>query len=70
MGFDIWNSDPRKVKCVKSGETVWGGDNGAGILEVGKLYTVKDVDVRSWHTEVFIEEHPNIGFNSVLFEEV
>ena len=36
-------------------------------LEVGKWYTVERTDVGKWSTEVFIQEVPGLGFNSVHF---
>lgn len=71
MEFNIWNDKERKVRCVNNedeGIMVCGYNN--HLLEVGKLYTVVDVEVHSWHTLVGLEEFPDEYFNSVLFEEI
>ena len=39
-------------------------------LEVGKEYTVDYTEVDNWTTRVFLEEFPEISFNSVFFEDV
>jgi hypothetical protein len=36
-------------------------------LEIGKPYTVDHTEVDGWHTDVYLSEIPNIGFNSVNF---
>ena len=38
-------------------------------LVLGEIYTVKKVEVHSWHTKVWLEETGG-KFNSVCFEEV
>lgn len=35
-----------------------------------KEYTLEDIIVHSWHTIVYIEEFPDMEFNSVAFEEI
>lgn len=39
-------------------------------LELSKEYTVERTEVGSWHTNVYLQEIPDIAFNSVLFEDV
>ena len=40
-----------------------------GILDAGKVYGVRDVDIHDWHTRVYLDGF--IGyFNSVWFNEV
>lgn len=39
-------------------------------LVVGKVYTVNFTVVSSWHTDVYLQEVPNVMFNSVLFDDV
>ena len=34
-------------------------------LTVGETYTVKYTNVGDWHTDVYLNEIPNIAFNSV-----
>lgn len=47
-----------------------GGGENHHLLEVGKEYTLEDIIVHSWHTIVYIEEFPDMEFNSVAFEEI
>lgn len=66
--MDIFNGTKRIVKCVRKYDTSpYSGDY--ELLEVGKKYTVTDVDVYSWHTMITLKEFPGKRFNSVLFEE-
>lgn len=39
-------------------------------LVIGKEYTVEKTEVHNWHTDVFLQEVPDIAFNSVSFEDV
>jgi hypothetical protein len=39
-------------------------------LEIEKIYTVNYTDVHSSSTSVYLQEIPNIAFNSVNFESV
>lgn len=39
-------------------------------LEIGKIYTVERTDVHSSSTEVYLQEIPEIAFNSTLFQDV
>lgn len=38
-------------------------------LEIGGIYTVETTIVHRWHTEVFLQEFPDVSFNSVFFED-
>jgi len=40
------------------------------VLEVNKEYTVERTEVHDWSTTVYLIEVPNVGFNSVQFEDV
>jgi len=42
----------------------------AAHLTIGVLYTVERMEVDSWSSEVYLEEFPNIPFNSVNFENI
>lgn len=68
-GFDIYNNSPRAVRCISTKTDVWGGYGGE-LLTIGRTYNVEKVEVHSVYTEVFIEEIPGKGFNSVLFAEI
>lgn len=69
--MDIYNTKPRKIKCVRNDDDVWGGGGeNHHLLEVGKEYTLEDIIVHSWYTIIYIEEFPDMEFNSVAFEEI
>lgn len=38
-------------------------------LVEGVTYTVETTVVGGWHTDVYLQEVPDIGFNSVMFDE-
>ena len=40
------------------------------MLEEGKEYTVKQMEVGDWFSRVWLEELPNEAFNTVHFESV
>ena len=70
--MNIFDSTPRKVKCIANYDThIYSIHKDE--LEIGKLYTVKKVEVDSWCTAVYLEEFPyerGYAFNSVYFEEL
>ena len=39
-------------------------------LELNKTYTVEKTVVYKYHTDVYLQEFPDIEFNSVFFEDV
>lgn len=46
----------------------WGNNtNPDGILTIGQIYTVKDVEEHTWHTKILLEGIEG-KFNSVCFE--
>lgn len=46
----------------------WGGnDDPRDLLEVGKVYDIKRVDVHTWHTKIYLVDFPGMKFNSVHF---
>jgi hypothetical protein len=74
------NDEKRKVVGFGPGDTVvfteqpsrdqinWGGnDDPEKFLTVGKSYRVRDVEIHSYHTKVFLEEIEG-KFNSVSFQ--
>ena len=68
MRFDISNSSERIVKCVEKYDTSpYSCDY--ELLEIGKKYTVTNVDVFAYHTMITLKEFPGKEFNSVLFAE-
>tara|TARA_Y100001970_G_C13892356_1_gene679395 strand:+ start:236 stop:469 length:234 start_codon:yes stop_codon:yes gene_type:complete len=46
----------------------WGGCDEPDMLEEGKVYTIEEVEVHSWHTKIKLEGIEG-KFNSVCFEE-
>ena len=68
--MNINNCSEREVVCVRNEDNhFFACDSNSPLLEVGKTYNVVNVDVHSWHTQIELEEFPNIVFNSVCFEE-
>lgn len=46
----------------------WGGcSDPRGVLTDGMLYEVERSEVHSWHTKLFLNGYPGMGFNSVCF---
>ena len=41
----------------------------AEYLELGEVYTVKMTRIDHWVTHVWLEEIPDVAFNSVMFED-
>lgn len=39
-------------------------------LEIGKIYTINQINVYPWDTHVILDELPYLAFNSVSFEDV
>lgn len=37
-------------------------------LKLGEIYTVNRTDIGGSHTDVYLDEVPNVAFNSVMFE--
>ena len=67
--FDIWNAQPRKVKCVRNDDMPYNVGGSPSMLSVGTEYNVEAVHVDSWYTLVKVSEL--VGwFNSVYFEEM
>lgn len=67
--FDINNPNPRTIRCISTTTEVNGGENGEKLI-LNKAYKVKIVEKCNSHTRVYVEEHPDIGFNSLLFGEL
>lgn len=67
--FDISDCSARAVKCIDKYDTSpYSCDY--ELLEIGKEYTVTNVDVYGWCTMITLKEFPGKRFNSVLFTEV
>lgn len=66
---------PTESKVVYTGcsseQVKWGSnDNPNNILIIGKEYTVKSIDIHSWHTKIELKEFPGKFFNNVCFKRV
>lgn len=71
MEFNIFNSSERQIVCKNNNDNTWSFDDKASqYLEVGKIYTVIDVEVHSWHTRLTLKEIANRQFHSSHFEEI
>lgn len=69
--MDIYNSKPRKIRCISNEDgEFWGCDGNHHLLTIGKEYTLCEVEMHSWHTIVYLEEFPDTEFNSCAFEEL
>ena len=44
-------------------------DDPRGVLVMGAMYRVKDLNVRPYHTDVQLEGFEEYNFNSVCFED-
>jgi hypothetical protein len=63
----------KKVRFIDSNkeQVNWGSnDDPSLVLKQGEIYTVLCTEVHSWHTNIILEEFPNLKFNHVSFEEV
>ncbi len=68
--FDIFNNKERKIICTSKHDTMYIGESDYEKLEVGKTYTVTNVDVHGWYTMLTLAEFPDEEFNSVYFSEI
>jgi hypothetical protein len=60
-----------KIKFVAKNPISYGvNQDNAKHLIIGNVYTVSKTEMHSYHTKVFLDEVPNIPFNSVWFDEV
>lgn len=39
-------------------------------LEIGGIYTIEDISIENWYTDVWVKEIPGVCFNSVSFEDI
>ena len=72
--MDIYASKGTKVKFVgpvsKEGIKWDNHKDPRDLLQLNSEYTIDHTEVHSWHTKVFLAEHPGKSFNSVWFEEI
>lgn len=68
--MNIYALKGHKVKCkTLSAGYDYHEEVAKKYLEVGKEYTVKNTQVDSCYTDVWLQEFPNVKFNSVFFED-
>ena len=48
--FDIWNAQPRKVKCIRNDDTPYNVGGNPSVLSIGTEYDVENVHVDSWYS--------------------
>ena len=69
--MNIFAIKGHKIKCVTlSAGYSYHQEIAEKHLEIEKEYTVDKTDVDSYHTDVYLQEIPNVKFNSVFFEDV
>lgn len=70
MSMDIYSTPGTKVVFLDKD----GAENERAaaerILKIGQIYTVADIDVMDWRSEVTLEEIPDKTFNSVMFNNI
>lgn len=54
--------NPESVSYAGTNDPKW-------FLKLNEVYTVRYTVVYDWHTEVILEEYPELRFNSVHFED-
>ena len=69
--MNIYAKKGHKVRCCTlNGGYDFDKAKANKYLYVGGEYTIEKTDVDNWHTDVYLEEFPNVKFNSVFFEDV
>ena len=69
--MDIFNEEPRKIKCTSNHNHLWGNcDDASQHLVVGKEYSLNEVERHDWHTRIYLDEFHLMCFSSVCFEEI
>ena len=71
MSMDI-NATPGTKVSYHNPNAGWASDgkNADVHLLTGEVYTVKKIDIRDWMTHVWLEEIPDVSFNSVMFNHI
>lgn len=68
--MDIYSPPGTKVTFLDVNGTEFDRAEAEKILKVGQVYTIVDIDVGSWRSDIILEEIPNKTFNSVMFDNV
>ena len=68
--MNIYALKGHKVKCsILKGGYKHHEETANIYLSIGNTYTVENIDVEDWHTDVYLQEFPGIAFNSIFFED-
>lgn len=68
--MNIRDYSEREVVCVANEDNkFFSCDTNSPLLKAGATYTIANIDVHGWHTEVELKEFPGVVFNSVCFAE-
>ena len=70
MSMDIYSTPGTKVVFLDKNGDEYERAAAERILKVGQVYTVVDIDVMDWRSEVTLEEIPDKTFNSVMFNTI
>ena len=69
--MDIYAKSGTKVKFKGNKLYRWAVDpKNADCLITGNVYTVDRMEIHSWHTKVYLKEHPNIELDSSWFDDM
>lgn len=66
--MDIYSPEGTKIIFTANGGMKGEVEHATKILKIGDVYTVRGTIIHSFSTEVYLEEFPDISFNSCLFE--
>ena len=68
--MDIYSIKGTKVRFTGNGGFPKEVERAKSLLSIGAIYTVEETVVYDWSSVVVLQEHPNIYFNTCLFERV
>lgn len=71
MSMDIFRAG-KGTKVVFTGQGGWNGEAelAARVLTVGEVYIISNISIHQSSTTVYLDRFGDVGFNSVLFEDV
>jgi len=67
---NIWTAKGEKVIFTGKNGHSWQQKKARIVLDVGKEYTIESLSVGGFSSEVYLQEFPGVGFNSVMFENI
>lgn len=69
--MNIFSIKGHKVKCVNHDSGYdYEQKTARKHLVIGQEYTIEKTNVEGWYTNVYLQEFPDIIFNSTFFEDV